>query len=103
MMIVVVVMEAETKERYYPEAIAGVAVAIAGMAVTRVIAIVAGPTVTVPALVTAEPAKAFAAMPAVNLLNQAVIHQCGRGAVGGEATCQWTGRARTSQNRKTAQ
>jgi hypothetical protein len=67
MMIVIIVIERECKERYT------IAIAIPGMVIPIVI-IITGATVTVPALVAMIPSIALAAVPAVNLLDQAVIH-----------------------------
>jgi len=66
-MIVIIVMEGECKERHT------IAIAIPWMVIAIVI-VVTGAAVAVPALVAAIPSKALAAVPAVNLLNQAVIH-----------------------------
>jgi len=66
-MIVIIVIERECKERYT------IAIAIPRMVIPIVI-IITGATVTVPALVAVIPSIALAAVPAVNLLDQAVIH-----------------------------
>ena len=76
MMIVIIVIERECKERY------AIAIAVPWMAIAIVI-VVTGTTVTVPALVAAIPSQALAAVPAVNLLDQAVIHY----GCGGVASC----------------
>lgn len=67
MMIVIIVIERECKERYT------IAVAIPRLVIPIVI-VITGPAMTVPALVAAIPTKALATVPAVNLLDQAVIH-----------------------------
>ena len=66
-MIVIIVIERECKERYT------IAIAIPRMVIPIVI-IITSATVTVPALVAVIPSIALAAVPAVNFLDQAVIH-----------------------------
>ena len=75
-MIVIIVIERECKERYT------IAIAIPRM-VVAIVVIITRTTVTMPTLVAAIPSEALSTVPAVNLLDQAVIHY----GSGGVASC----------------
>ena len=73
MMIIIIIKELETEKRHHAQPITTMMVIV-----IPIIVVVAGATVSVPTLVTAEPAIAFATVPAVNFLNEAFIHYgCG--------------------------
>jgi hypothetical protein len=66
--VIVVVEDGKAEKRHYSEAD---------------VVIIASPPMAVPAPVTAEPAKSFAAMPAVHLLHQTIIElHCAEVSVG---------------------